>query len=27
LDEESGEVFTVYPARKESKTGIAISII
>jgi hypothetical protein len=27
LDEESGEVFTVYPARKESKTGIAISIV
>jgi hypothetical protein len=27
LDEESGEVFTVYPAKKESKTGIAISII
>lgn len=27
LDRESGEVFTVYPARKESKTGIAISII
>ena len=27
LDRESGEVFTVYPARKESKTGIAISIV
>lgn len=27
LDEETGEVFTVYPARKESKTGIAISIL
>jgi hypothetical protein len=27
LDEESGEVFTVFPARKESKTGIAITII
>jgi hypothetical protein len=27
LDEETGAVFTVFPARKESKTGIAITII
>jgi hypothetical protein len=27
LDEETGEVFQVYPARKESKTGIAITIL
>jgi hypothetical protein len=27
LDEETGEVFEVYPARKESKTGLALSFI